>query len=164
MLFTWIDISCSFICSFIFVIFSSHVTILILIGSFSFRWNRSRPIFSKFDQTNLIKQKYVKFCSIHYQNYLIQENLIKTIWPCISRSRHIWLLKRWKNAQLFSWSICSELYHHKEPKTVNVSCKTNELFLYERNISLKWDMILVSWVKTFKQKKGFTFPAPKAQR
>ena len=35
LLFTWIDISCSFICSFIFVIFSSHVGILILIGSFS---------------------------------------------------------------------------------------------------------------------------------
>ena len=34
-LFTWTDISCSFICSFIFAIFSSHVWILILIGSFS---------------------------------------------------------------------------------------------------------------------------------
>ena len=35
LLFTRIDISCSFICGFIFVIFSSHVEILILIGSFS---------------------------------------------------------------------------------------------------------------------------------
>ena len=35
LLFTWIDISCSFICSLISAIFSSHVDILILIGSFS---------------------------------------------------------------------------------------------------------------------------------
>ena len=34
-LFTWIYISCSFICSFVFVIFSSQVRILTLIGSFS---------------------------------------------------------------------------------------------------------------------------------
>ena len=35
-------------------------------------WNRARPIFSKIDQTNLIKQKCVKFCCMHYQIYLIQ--------------------------------------------------------------------------------------------
>ena len=35
-------------------------------------WNRTRPIFSKYDQTNLIKQKCVKFCCTHYQIYLIQ--------------------------------------------------------------------------------------------
>ena len=33
---------------------------------------RKRPIFPKFDQTNLIKQEYGKFCCIHYQIYLIQ--------------------------------------------------------------------------------------------
>ena len=35
-------------------------------------WNKTRPIFTKFDQTNLIKQKCVKFSCIHYQIYLIQ--------------------------------------------------------------------------------------------
>ena len=35
-------------------------------------WNRTRPIFSKYDQTNLIKQKCVKFCCTHYRIYLIQ--------------------------------------------------------------------------------------------
>ena len=35
-------------------------------------WNRTRPIFSKYDQTNLIKQKCVKFCCRHYRIYLIQ--------------------------------------------------------------------------------------------
>ena len=35
-------------------------------------WNRTCPIFSKLDQTNLIKQKCVKFCCIHYRIYLNQ--------------------------------------------------------------------------------------------
>ena len=50
-LLSWKDNSCqlcSFICSFIFEIISSHVRILVLIGS----------IFSKSDQTDLIEQKY----------------------------------------------------------------------------------------------------------
>ena len=34
------------------------------------RWNRT--IFSKFNQTDLIKQKGVKFCYMHYHIYLIQ--------------------------------------------------------------------------------------------
>ena len=46
-------------------------------------------------------------------------------------------------------SICSQLYYHIETQSVNLSCKSNKLF---------------SWVKTFKQKKGFAMPAPKAQR
>ena len=69
LLFTWIDVSCSFICSFIFVIFSSHERILILVGSFS--WNSTRPVFSKFDQTKM----FAVFDSL---------NLNKLIWPCIS--------------------------------------------------------------------------------
>ena len=84
LLLTWKYVSCqscSFICSFIFVIISSQVWILVLIGSFSswfhhlfhntklhvfiksISWDRKRPIFfsrffSKSDQTDLIKQKY----------------------------------------------------------------------------------------------------------
>ena len=34
-------------------------------------------------------------------------------------------------------SICSQLYHHIEPQLVNLSCKSNKLFLYERNINWK---------------------------
>ena len=37
-----------------------------------FWWNRTRPIFSEFDSTNLIKQNRAKFYCIHYQIYLIQ--------------------------------------------------------------------------------------------
>ena len=37
-------------------------------------------------------------------------------------------------------------------------------FLYEKNIGLKGDLVQFSWVKIFKQKKGFTLPAPKGQR
>ena len=40
-----------------------------------------------------------------------------------------------------------------------MSCKS-----YESNIAFKWNMIQISWAKTFKQKKGSTLPAPKAQR
>ena len=35
-------------------------------------WSRTRSIFSKFDQTNLIKRKCIKFCCIHYHIYLVQ--------------------------------------------------------------------------------------------
>ena len=68
------------------------------------------------------------------------------------------ILTCWKNAQLFRLSICNQLYHHVEPQSVDLSCKSNKLFLYERNIGLKWDMIQFSWVKTFNQKKGSTLP------
>ena len=74
------------------------------------------------------------------------------------------ILTRWKNAHLFRLSICSQLYHLAKPQSVDLSCKSNKSFLYERNIGLKWDMIQFFWVKTFQQKKGFTLPAPKAQR
>ena len=46
--------------------------IAVYLNRYRIRWNRTRPIFSKFDQTNLIKQKCVKFCCIHYQIHLIQ--------------------------------------------------------------------------------------------
>ena len=55
------------------------------------------------------------------------------------------------------------IYHHAEPQSVNLSRKSNKLFLYEKNIGLKWDMVQFSWVKIFKQKEGFTLPAPKGQ-
>ena len=86
-LFTWIeDISCLFICSFVFVIFSSHVGILVLIGSFSssqFDKMNTSYIFSKFDQTNLIKQ--ILLCTL--SNLFDSINLIKLIWPYISGFR-----------------------------------------------------------------------------
>ena len=44
---------------------------------------------------------------------------------------------------------------------VNLSCKSNKLFLYEKKIGLKWDMVQFSWVKIFKQQKGFTLSVPK---
>ena len=69
-----------------------------------------------------------------------------------------------KNVQLFSLSICSQLYHHIELHSLNLSCKSDKLFLYERNIGFQWDMIQFSSAKTFKQKKGFTLSAPEAQR
>ena len=47
---------------------------------------------------------------------------------------------------------------------VNLLCKSNKSFLYERNIGLKCDMVQFSRVKIFRQNNRFTAPAPKAQR
>ena len=78
-LFTWIDISCSFICSFIFLIFSSQVGILILIGSL-------RNIFSKFDQ-----KKSVKFCCSHYTVKLfVALRIVYRIGFLFTLERNIW--------------------------------------------------------------------------
>ena len=38
-----------------------------------------------------------------------------------------------------------------------------KLFLEEEITDFKWDMIQFTWVKTFKQKKGFILSALKAQ-
>ena len=54
--------------------------------------------------------------------------------------------------------------YHAEPQSVSLSCKSNKLFPYEKNIGLQWDMVQFSWVKLFKQKKGFTLPMPKGRR
>ena len=61
-------------------------------------WNRTCPIFSKFDQTNLIKQKCVKFCCIHYLiNFFDSINFMKLIWPCISSFRTLFCTIYLKN-------------------------------------------------------------------
>ena len=75
LLFTWIDTSCSFICIFIFEIFSSHVGILVLVGSFAS--NKFDEIEHVLFVQNLIKliwsnKKCFKFYCIHYLIYLIQ--------------------------------------------------------------------------------------------
>ena len=82
LLFTWIDISCSFILQFYFRIF------FFTRGDFNFDWlffikliwwNRARPIFSKFDQT---KMRQILLYTL--SNLFDSINLIKLIWPCIS--------------------------------------------------------------------------------
>ena len=80
LLFTWKDTSCSFICSFIFVIFTSHVEIVSLIGSFSsnhFDEIERVLSFKKIEQTDLVKQECITFYWIDYQIRL--SNLVKFI-------------------------------------------------------------------------------------
>ena len=41
----------------------------------------------------------------------------------------------------FSLGICSQLYHHTKPHSINLSCKSNKLFLHGDNKGFKWNMI-----------------------
>ena len=98
----------------------------------------------------------VKNAKFSWQYFYMNENIQGHFRICISVP-----LTHWKNAQVFSLNICSQLYHHADPQSVNLSCKSNKLFLYMRGAL--WDMVQLSWVKTFKRKKGFTLPVPKGQ-
>ena len=64
------------------------------------------------------------------------------------------ILTRWKNTQLLSLSICSQLYRLMEPQSVSFSCKWNKLFLYEKNIGFKWNIIQYSWIKHLSKRKA----------
>ena len=94
-------------------------------------WNRTRPIFSKFDQT--------KMCQVllyTLSNLFDSINLIKLIWPCISGLR---------NSQICSLNklmICAFYTCH----VVILSSTTFNLEFFFATLLIKKTLLIIYWL------------------